>query len=172
MEYEKKVKSLRTFFRISNIAFDTVMAMGTVFGGKPVVSSMHQLQRQALEEIEKGNPDLEVIDSLLAEMEELAKANKVPTMDFPKGCASIPETGEEIVFNPNPFLTQADFFELPKQVLNGHWVTREFGFQVFNSGNPLDRWVYIVVGDKLLKATPEFLNDSIAARLAFSKMKG
>jgi hypothetical protein len=82
---DKKIKTLRTFFRISNIAFDCVMAMGAAFGGKPSISPMHQLHKLALAEIEKETPDLSVIDKLLEEMEKLAEANGKPKPNFPKG---------------------------------------------------------------------------------------
>lgn len=66
---------------------------------------------------------------------------------------------KEILFNPNP-----------ASIIPDHWVTKEFGFEVFSSANEVDRWVYIKINeDKILKATPEFLEDTQAARLAFSK---
>ncbi len=82
---DKKINHLRTFFRVSNIAFDCVMAMRVAFGGKSIVSPMHQLHKLALIEIEKENPDLSIIDNLLEEMEKLAESNSQPKPNFPKG---------------------------------------------------------------------------------------
>jgi hypothetical protein len=82
---DKKINHLRTFFRVSNIAFDCVMAMGAAFGCKSIVSPMHQLHKLALIEIEKENPDLSIIDNLLEEMEKLAESNSQPKPNFPKG---------------------------------------------------------------------------------------
>lgn len=77
----------------------------------------------------------------------------------------------EIIFNSNPFFVRAYWYEEPKIVLTDHWITKEFGFEVFKCGNDAVRWIYIVVDNKLYKATPEFLEDIITARLAFSKLK-
>ena len=82
---ENKIHHLRTFFRVSNAAFDCVMAMGAAFGGRSIVSPMHQLHKLALEEIEKENPDLSIIDKYLEQMELLAEANGQPKPNFPKG---------------------------------------------------------------------------------------
>lgn len=64
------------------MAFDCVMAMGSAFGGKSIVSPMHQLHRLALIEIEKKNPDLSIIDNLLEEMGKLAESNSQPKPNF------------------------------------------------------------------------------------------
>lgn len=80
---DKKIKQLRIFFRVSNIAFETVMAMGRAFGGNPVISPMHKLHQLALEEIEKEIPDLEKIDFLLSEMEKETENKNLP--NFPNG---------------------------------------------------------------------------------------
>ncbi|MFV0390789.1 MAG: hypothetical protein ACK5KP_02720 [Paludibacteraceae bacterium] len=83
---DKKIQQLRTFFRVSNAAFDCVIAMSKALGNTGVViTPMHKLHQLALEEIEKGKPDLAMIDSLLEQMELLAKENSEPKPNFPKG---------------------------------------------------------------------------------------
>jgi len=80
---DKKISQLRTFFRVSNAAFDFANAIQLAFNKINIPNKMQKLHKLALEEIEKENPDLSKIDKLLAEMEKLA--NSQPKLDFPKG---------------------------------------------------------------------------------------
>ncbi len=78
---------------------------------------------------------------------------------------------KEIVFNPNPFLRRAFYIEPPFEYVE-NWVSKEFGFKSFKSGRKADRFIYFVIGEDLcVKATPEFLDDTTVARMAFSGMK-
>jgi hypothetical protein len=71
------IESLRRFFRVSNIAFDFQRSILTAIGQYPPLPTyMETLHRQALIEIEKDNPNMEFIDSLLAQMELTAEQNK------------------------------------------------------------------------------------------------
>jgi hypothetical protein len=79
---ENKIKILRTFFRISNAAFEFQNSIQLAIGGHITPNKMQQLHKIALVEIEKENPDLSLIDNLLAEMEKTAEVNKP---NFPKG---------------------------------------------------------------------------------------
>jgi hypothetical protein len=81
---DKKIKTLRTFFRVSNAAFEFQNSI-LAFSGHIVPTKMQQLHKMALEEIEKECPDLSKIDNLLAEMENLAELNSQPKPKFPKG---------------------------------------------------------------------------------------
>ena len=82
---DKKISQLRTFFRVSNAAFDFTSAIQSAFNGIVSPNKMHQLHKLALEEIEKESPDLSKIDNLVAEMENLAELNSQPNPKFPKG---------------------------------------------------------------------------------------
>jgi hypothetical protein len=75
---DKKISQLRTFFRVSNAAFDFTNAIQSAFNGIVTPTKMQQLHKIALEEIEKENPDLSKIDNYLAEMERLAEFNSEP----------------------------------------------------------------------------------------------
>lgn len=81
----KKISQLRTFFRVSNAAFDFTNAIQSAFNGSVTPTKMQQLHKLALEEIEKENPDLSKIHNLLAEMEGLAELNSQHKPNFPKG---------------------------------------------------------------------------------------
>jgi len=70
---DNKIKALRTFFRISNAAFEFQNSIQLAFGGRIVPSKMQELHKLAFAEIEKEDPDLSLIDNLLAEMESTAK---------------------------------------------------------------------------------------------------
>jgi len=72
---EKKISQLRTFFRVSNAAFEFQNSIQLAFSGHIVPTKMQQLHKMALVEIEKESPDLSKIDNLLAEMENLAELN-------------------------------------------------------------------------------------------------
>jgi hypothetical protein len=82
---DKKISQLRTFFRVSNAAFDFINVIQSAFNGIVTPTKMQQLHKIALEEIEKENPDLSKIDNLLFEMENLAEANSQSKPNFPKG---------------------------------------------------------------------------------------
>jgi hypothetical protein len=81
---DKKIKTLRTFFRVSNAVFEFQNSIQLAFSGRIVLSKMQQLHKIALVEIEKETPDLSLIDNLLAEMESTAEQMK-PKPNFPKG---------------------------------------------------------------------------------------
>ena len=83
---ENELKSqLKTFFKISNAAFESKNSIQSAFNVNITPNKMQQLHRLAFEEIEKENPDLLIIDNLLAEMENLAELNSQPKPNFPKG---------------------------------------------------------------------------------------
>ena len=82
---DKKIKTLRMFFRVSNAAFEFQNSIQMAISGHIAPSKMHQLHKLALVEIEKENPDLSIIDNLLEEMEKLAESNSQPKPNFPKG---------------------------------------------------------------------------------------
>lgn len=84
-QFDNKISQLRTFFRVTNLAFDFGTSVQSAFNGIDTPNKMQQLHKLALEEIEKENPDLSKIDNLLAEMEKLAEANSQPKPKFPKG---------------------------------------------------------------------------------------
>ena len=67
------IKLLRTFFSISNAIFDIEKIVQLHLNGIIIPKKMQYLHKLAMEELEKENPDLEIIDKLLAEMENLAK---------------------------------------------------------------------------------------------------
>jgi len=70
-----KIEILRTFFRISNAAFEFANTVQLVVNGNEIRSKMYNLHKIALSEIEKENPDILLIDILLAEMEKTAEFN-------------------------------------------------------------------------------------------------
>lgn len=72
-DLDKKIPQLRTFFRISNAAFEFQNSIQLAISGHIEPNEMQQLHKVALFEIEKENPDLSLIDNLLAEMENLAE---------------------------------------------------------------------------------------------------
>lgn len=74
-ELQKKITELKTFFTLSNAAFDFTATVHSAFGRKLPVMPMHQLHRLALIELEKEKPNIEYIDTLLFQMEQLAEAN-------------------------------------------------------------------------------------------------
>lgn len=81
MDLEKKIKVLKTVFKASNLAFE----IGEMWNTNKEVSNMQKLHKLALQELEKETPDLEIVDSLLAEMEIEADKNKF--QKFKKGGA-------------------------------------------------------------------------------------
>ena len=70
------IESLRTFFRITTASFAYVKLINSAVYGIYAPSEMESLHNVALFEIEKENPDMQVMASLLKEMEELAEHNK------------------------------------------------------------------------------------------------
>lgn len=72
---ENTIKTLRTVFRASNALFEFQNSIQLAFSGYTTPSKMYQLHKMALNEIEKENPDLTLIDNLLAEMEMTAAKN-------------------------------------------------------------------------------------------------
>ena len=68
----------------------------------------------------------------------------------------------------NPFFQRAYYVEQPFVFLPDHWVTNKYGYKAFNSANKSDDWVYFIIKDDFcVQATPEFLNDTEIAMLAF-----
>lgn len=85
---DNRIDALRKFFTISVAAFEIQHTISTALGYKGHKSYMHMLHLNAKEEIEKEEPDLNKIDTLLAMMEDCAEANSKerPTPDtFEKG---------------------------------------------------------------------------------------
>ena len=81
---DNTIKTLRTFFRVSNAAFEFQNSIQLALLGYIVPNKMHQLHKLALVEIERETPDLSLIDKLLAEMESTAKQIK-QKQKFPNG---------------------------------------------------------------------------------------
>lgn len=81
---DKKIKALRTFFSVSNAAFEFQNSIQLAFSDHIAPSKMHELHKLALIEIEKETPDLSLIDKLLADMESTSEQMK-PKTNFPKG---------------------------------------------------------------------------------------
>lgn len=81
---DKKIDALRKFFTITVAAFEMQHTISLAFGYKGHKSYMHLLHINAKEEIEKENPDLNKIDTLLAMMESACENNPKPE-NFEKG---------------------------------------------------------------------------------------
>jgi len=81
---DKKIDALRKFFTITVAAFEMQHTISLVFGYKGHKSYMHLLHINAKEEIEKENPDLNVIDKYLAMMESACEKQAKPD-SFEKG---------------------------------------------------------------------------------------
>lgn len=72
-----QIEVLRKFFRITNASFQAAnLITKAVTGTEPRMSEMQRLHKIALECIEKDEPDMLYMDSLLQGMEELAERNK------------------------------------------------------------------------------------------------
>lgn len=72
-----RLETLRKFFRISTAVFDFQRTIMTAIGQHPSLPTyMETLHRQALVEAEKENPNMELIDKLLEQMELTAIENK------------------------------------------------------------------------------------------------
>lgn len=72
---DKQIKQLRTFFRITNAAFDFTNVISQQVSKAIYPSKMQQLHKLALLEVEKENPNPSTIDALLKQMEDLAEFN-------------------------------------------------------------------------------------------------
>ena len=87
---DNKILQLRKFFQVTNATYNFINSVELACGRPVATSKMQQLHKEALEEIEKENPDLVKIDSLLEEMECLAElVNGLPNPKFPKGAPKI-----------------------------------------------------------------------------------
>ena len=73
---KKSINNLRKFFKISTAAFEFQERIVSILGMFNSRSHMHLLHIAALKELNKDNPDLGLIDALLAEMERITKKNK------------------------------------------------------------------------------------------------
>jgi len=86
---DKSILQLRAFFRITTASFTFLNAFQSAFDAKRSPNDfqhkLHELHKQALEEVEKENPDLSIIQNLLKQMEALAEQNSLPNHKFPKG---------------------------------------------------------------------------------------
>ncbi len=81
---DEKIDALRKFFTITVAAFEMQHTISLAFGYKGHKSYMHLLHINAKEEIEKENPDLNVMDKYLAMMEAACENNPQPD-NFEKG---------------------------------------------------------------------------------------
>lgn len=70
-----KITSIRRFFKISNAAFEMQQTIAEAFGKRVPRSYMHSLHKIALIEINKKDPNMELINKLLIEMENEAEKN-------------------------------------------------------------------------------------------------
>ena len=84
MEKKQKIKILRQFFSISVAAFEMQYTISQALGNVGTKSYMHSLHINAKEEIDKENPNLEIVDKYLAMMEDEADKNNLPPK-FEKG---------------------------------------------------------------------------------------
>lgn len=71
----KQIETLRTVFRISVAAFEFAHKVASATGKYMATPNMETLHRIALSELEKENPNMQYVDSLLGKMEELATQN-------------------------------------------------------------------------------------------------
>ena len=84
-----------------------------------------------------------------------------------------PSDGNEIVFNSSPFFQRA--YGVPSP-LSSHqyiknWVTEKYGIKAFILFEMANNWVYFLLpGNVCIQATPEFLDDTEPATLAFNKL--
>jgi len=82
---DETIKLLRIYFRASNAAYRFADAIRSLNEKVIFPNKMQSLHKIALIEIEKENPDMNVIDALLLQMKELAKKNSEPKPNFEKG---------------------------------------------------------------------------------------
>lgn len=91
---DNKIKTLRTFFRISNATFEFQNSIQLVLLGYIVPNKMQQLLKLALVEIEKENPDLSLIDKLLAEIKITAEKRET-SPNFQEGGVKITSNNKD-----------------------------------------------------------------------------
>lgn len=94
------IETLRKFFRISNAAFDFAELIAKELCSKYTPSVIEKLHRKALIEIEKQDPDMTIIDALLAEMEEAATPKP---HEFERGGVAAPNAPHNAIINPTDF---------------------------------------------------------------------
>ena len=70
-----RIEILRKFFRISNTGINCATSIQAALTGRVIDTPIYHLHRMALTEVEKDNPNLEIIDYLLMQMELLAEEN-------------------------------------------------------------------------------------------------
>lgn len=78
---EKIIKNLRLFFKTTNAAFSVLNAVKEFNNQILAPSKIHQLHKMGLEEIEKEEPDMIKINSIIREIESLC--NPIP--NYPDG---------------------------------------------------------------------------------------
>lgn len=73
----KKLDTIKKFFLISNAAFEYTKFISGVLGNNVIIKPTHmsELHKLALVELEKENPSIDYLDSLLKQMENLAEEN-------------------------------------------------------------------------------------------------
>lgn len=84
---KEKIESLRKIFTVTNAAFEFAATVIKSATGKYNEHPMHTLHRQMNIELQKENPNPELLDKLLAEMEAEAQRNQ-PHPEFDKGGVS------------------------------------------------------------------------------------
>ena len=102
MSNTEHIETLRKFFRVSNAAFDFAELVSSNFGAGYIPHPMHDLHRSALIEIEKDNPDMTIIELLLAKM-ELAAESKPEPKHFERGGVFIRNASDNAIINPTDF---------------------------------------------------------------------
>lgn len=81
-----RIDVLKKFFTVSVAAFDFSAVVRSVSGEAVIEpSKMERLHRQMLSELQKENPNEEMVFSLLEKMEKLAKANIATPKRFADG---------------------------------------------------------------------------------------
>ena len=73
---DNKISTLRKFFRLTNASFAYMNSITIILGGKVQINPMEILHKMALTELEKTNPDLEIIYNLINQMEKLTNNNE------------------------------------------------------------------------------------------------
>lgn len=81
MELSLKINQLRIFFNFSVACFDFQRAVSNIFKTPNKLSEMYELHLKAKSELDKENPDLQVVESLLIDMENLAEKNSKKQYD-------------------------------------------------------------------------------------------
>jgi len=91
---EKVISQLRTFFEISTAGVVFMETILKATGNEPKHNEMYELHKLAHEELQKENPDIAKMDSLLEKMQLLAERQN--QAQFAKGCKHI-NSKEEII---------------------------------------------------------------------------